>query len=68
MLRTFIVHIAPVSDYVQNRCECVSIEGASSQEQITSAGVPHGLIIGPLLFLTQIMAVFNMSIVDIFSF
>ena len=40
-----------ISSFVSNRQLRVAVDGKSSQEYPVDAGVPHGSILGPTLFL-----------------
>ena len=41
-------------DYLNNRTQLVSFNNANSQNEFVSCDVPHGSILGPLLFLIYI--------------
>ena len=38
------------SSYFLNRSQTVTINGMSSEKETVSCGIPHGSILGPLLF------------------
>ena len=40
--------------YLENRKQLVSLNGMNSGTQIMKHGIPHGSVVGPLLFLTYL--------------
>ena len=40
-----------VTDFLSNRTQCVTVDGASSPTSSVDSEVPQGSVLGPLLFL-----------------
>ena len=51
-----------LSDYLNDRTQCVFYNGSISDNRIIRYGVPQGTILGPLLFAVYINDVINVSI------
>ena len=43
-----------IHNFLSNRQQCVAVNGPTSSEAQVRTGVPHGSVLGPLLFLIHI--------------
>ena len=50
-----------LQNYLQNRTQCVSLNGTISNRLPITCGVPQGSILGPLLFLIYINDIYRSS-------
>ena len=43
-----------IKDYLTDRTQSVNVDGYQSEKRLVSCGVPHGFLLGPLIFLIYI--------------
>ena len=44
-----------LTSFLKNRSQCVAVDGAYSEEVHVDSGVPQGTVLGPILFLYNIL-------------